>query len=220
METNSTDGVLDLAREFDAAATSETALRDVFTDSLEFFEFIRQAEERADRTLCEAELQAMSTVGGLSNALRAIVQVESWSDCVEEMETLFPAHWKELARFQDEIPLKCDRDRYAALEKAGALLLITARMAGKLIGYFVGFLFPHPHYFGSGLWGMTDMYFVVPEFRNGVGVLLFVAFERELRARGCVQAVTSCKVHEDHSELLLKLGWQWTDKTFQKNLKG
>lgn len=139
---------------------------------------------------------------------------------MEEMELLFPQHWKELARFQDEIALKCDRERYAALEKAGALLLITARNEGTLIGYFVGFLFPHLHYCGSGLWGMTDMYFVLPEFRKGTGLKLFVAFERELRARGVTQAVTSCKVHEDHTELLTKLGWTWTDKTFQKHLKG
>jgi acyl carrier protein len=220
METDSADRVLALAQEVDPAATSETALRDVFSDSLDFLDFIRQAENLAGATLSDEELQGMETVRGLANALRATVQVEAWSDCVEELETLFPAHWKELARFQEQIALRCDRDRYAALEKAGALLLITARMSQKLIGYFVAFLFPHPHYFGSGLWGMTDMYFVLPEFRNGVGVRLFVAFERELRARGCVQAVTSCKLHEDHTELLTKLGWTWTDKTFQKHLKG
>lgn len=136
------------------------------------------------------------------------------------MELLFPQHWKELARFQDQIALKCDRARYADLEKADALLLITARAEKRLVGYFVGFLFPHLHYAGAGLWGLTDMYFVLPEFRRGAGLKLFLAFENELRARGCVQAVTSCKVHEDHSELLLKLGWTWTDKTFQKHLKG
>jgi Acetyltransferase (GNAT) family len=154
-----------------------------------------------------------------STIKRSEIKVEAWSDCVEEMETLFPLHWKELAVFQDKIPLKCDRERYAALEKANALLLITARVEGKLVGYFVGFLFPHPHYFGSGLWGMTDMYFVLPEHRRGTGLKLFIAFEAALRERGVTQAVTSCKVHEDHTEFLEKLGWKWTDKTFQKHLK-
>jgi hypothetical protein len=148
------------------------------------------------------------------------IKVEPWSSCVEEMEELFPLHWKELAVFQDKIALRCDRERYANLEKAGALLLITARIQQKLIGYFVGFMFPHPHYLGSGNWGMTDMYFVLPEYRKGTGLKLFIAFEEALRERGVVQAVTSCKVHEDHTEFLEKLGWKWTDKTFQKHLKG
>ena len=149
----------------------------------------------------------------------AAIQVENWSDCIEEMETIFPLHWKELARFQEQIPMKCDRERYANLEKIGALLLITARVEEKIVGYFVAFLFPHLHYAGAGLWGLTDMYFVLPAFRKGIGLKLFLAFERELRARGVTQAVTSCKIHEDHSELLQKLGWTWTDKTFQKHLK-
>lgn len=156
----------------------------------------------------------------LSIANKISVQVESWGACVEEMELLFPAHWLELARFQDEIALKCDRERYANLEKIDALLLITARAGQRLVGYYTGFIFPHLHYCGAGLWGLTDMYFVLPEFRRGTGVRLFLAFEQALRDRGCVQAVTSCKVHEDHTELLIKLGWTWTDKTFQKHLRG
>lgn len=155
-----------------------------------------------------------------STLTKTVCAVEAWSDCLPEMEELFPLHWKELARFQEQISLCCDKERYAALERAGALLLITARADDKLIGYFVGFLFPHPHYFGSGLWGMTDMYFVLPEYRSGTGLKLFRAFEAELRSRGVTQAVTSCKVHEDHTEFLEKLGWTWTDKTFQKHLKG
>lgn len=155
----------------------------------------------------------------LSANAAVAIETENWSDCVEEMELLFPAHWEELGRFKDKIPLKCDRARYAAIEKAGALLLITARAQHRLVGYFVAFLFPHMHYAGAGLWGLTDMYFVLPEFRQGAGLKLFRAFESELRKRGVIQAVTSCKLHEDHTELLEKLGWTWTDKTFQKHLK-
>lgn len=178
-------------------------------DSLETLDVLVAADSR-----CVANFPELRTQLDMSE-----VQVEPWSQAVEEMEELFPAHWAELARFQDKIALKCDRERYAALEQAGALLLITARVDKKLIGYFVAFLFPHPHYFGSGLWAMTDMYFVLPEYRTGTGLKLFVAFEEMARAKGVTQAVTSCKVHEDHSEFLLKLGWSWTDKTFQKHLK-
>lgn len=153
------------------------------------------------------------------NAGIAVIQVESWAKCVDEMREIFPLHWKELARFQEEIQMDVDNEKYLALEKAGILLLLTARCGGKLVGYFLGFVMTHAHYKSSGPWGMTDMYFVLPEFRNGTGLLLFLAFEQALRERGCVQAVTSCKIHEDHTEFLEKLGWTWTDKTFQKHLK-
>jgi GNAT superfamily N-acetyltransferase len=155
----------------------------------------------------------------LSTKSKTSVSVEKWTDCVDELETLFPLHWREIGLFRDEIQMVPDRERYAALEAARALLLITARVDEKLVGYFVAFLFPHMHYKGAGVWGLTDMYFVLPEHRKGAGLKLFLAFERECRARGVVQAVTSCKVHEDHTELLEKLGWKWTDKTFQKHLK-
>jgi hypothetical protein len=178
-------------------------------DSLETLDLIVGADSR-----CAADFPELAEQLDMSE-----IQVEPWSSVVEEMEELFPLHWKEIAVFQDEIALKCDRERYAALEKAGALLVITARADKKLIGYFVSFVLPHPHYQGSGLWAMTDMYFVLPEYRTGTGLKLFVAFEEIVRAKGVVQAVTSCKLHQDHTPLLEKLGWTWTDKTFQKHLK-
>ena len=110
-------------------------------------------------------------------ATEITVQVERWSDALPEMEAIFPEHWKELARFQDDIQLCCDKERYAAIEKIGALLLLTARADGRLVGYFVAFLFPHMHYKGSGLWAMSDMYYICPHFRKGAGLKLFIAFE-------------------------------------------
>lgn len=169
--------------------------------------------------LVDADKKCASSFPELAGHLdMAEIQVEPWSSVVDELEELFPYHWKEIAVFQDEIALKCDRERYAALEEAGALIVITARADGKLVGYFVSFVLPHPHYQGSGLWAMTDMYYVLPEYRTGAGLKLFVAFEEMARAKGVTQAVTSCKVHQDHTELLEKLGWSWTDKTFQKHL--
>src|SRR5256885_610341 len=89
-----------------------------------------------------------------STASETSVQVERWADCLPEMEEIFPLHWKELARFQDKIALKCDTEKYAALEKSDILLLVTARAEGRLVGYFVGFIMPHPHYRDAGLFGL------------------------------------------------------------------
>jgi len=177
-------------------------------DSLEMLDVIQQADSRCIDSFPELA----------SHLDMAETQVEPWSAVVDELEELFPHHWQEVAVFKNEIALKCDRARYAALEEAGALIVITARAKGKIVGYFVSFVLPHPHYQGSGLWALTDMYYVLPEYRKGAGLKLFVAFEEMARAKGVTQAVTSCKVHQDHTDLLEKLGWSWTDKTFQKHL--
>lgn len=145
------------------------------------------------------------------------VQVEPWASALPEMRELFPLHWKEIALFQDEIPMDLDEEHYGNLDAKGVLLLLTARVHRKLVGYFIGYFFPHPHYKNSGPWATTDMYWVLPEYRTGTGLKLFVAFEKLARAKGARHGVTSCKIHQDHLELLTKLGWQWTDRTLQKH---
>jgi hypothetical protein len=146
------------------------------------------------------------------------IKVEKWDTFWPDAQRIFPQHWKELALYQNEIPLDIDTAKYEALDKAGILLILTARTTCEvMIGYFLWFLMPHPHYKSTPM-GMTDMYFVLPGYRGGVGAKLFIEGERELKRRGVVKAITSCKVHEDHSKLLGRLGWQLTDLTFGKLL--
>lgn len=146
------------------------------------------------------------------------VQVEPWSAMLPEAEGLFPLHWRELAVRQDKIKISIDRERYAILEQKNMLHVVTVRVDGRLVGYAVAFVLPHMHYKDAGDMAMTDMYFILPEFRRGAGLKLFLEFERSLKARGVVNAMTSCKVHSDNTEFLEGLGWQWTDKTFCKYL--
>jgi Acetyltransferase (GNAT) family len=147
------------------------------------------------------------------------VQVETWSQMLPEARPLFPLHWKELAVFQDHIKIDLDEAKYNALEQAGILLTLTARKDARLVGYFTWFLMPHPHY-RQYLMGMTDMYYVLPEFRRGAGAKLFIKSEAALRERGVIKAITSCKVEHDHTRLLERLGWILTDFTFCKLLGG
>lgn len=148
------------------------------------------------------------------------VGVESWFSAIAEMEAMFPLHWEELGLNRDKIKMRCDRGRYDLLANQGMLHLVTARSDGKLVGYILGLLMPHAHYFEAGTWYLTDMYFVLPEYRRGAGLKMFVELERSIKALGVIAAVTSCKLHEDHTEFFEKLGWKWTDKTFVKCLKG
>lgn len=145
-------------------------------------------------------------------------RVERWPDALPEMERLFPLHWRELAVNQHAIKIDLDREKYANLDRQDMVHLVTARSGTCLIGYAIAFIMPHMHYKSAGPMAMTDMYFILPEFRHGAGVKLFREFERSLRARGIRQAITSCKLHQDHTQLFEKLGWTWTDKTFVKLL--
>jgi hypothetical protein len=145
-------------------------------------------------------------------------QVETWAECVEDMRPLWPLHWQEIAIDQEQFEADMDEERYRGMEQAGILLINTARVDGRLVGYVLSFLMPHFHYKSSGLIAMTDMYFVLPEYRNGLGAMLFLSTEAAYRERGVKRSHTSCKVHFDHEPLFTRLGWRFTDKTFSKLL--
>ena len=130
------------------------------------------------------------------------------------MRPIFAEHFRELGVNKNHLKPIADEERYEGLERLGILFVLTVRADGELVGYFTGFTMPHLHYLGSGPWAMTDMYYIKPEHRRGAGLKLFRAFKQLARERGCKFAVISCKVHEDHSVLLEKLGAKWTDKTF------
>jgi len=150
--------------------------------------------------------------------VRVSFQVERWPEFYPDVKALFPDHWRELALNQEEIPIDIDEEKYAALDKNGILLIATARDEGRLIGYWLSFLMPHPHYKSSGPMGMTDMYWVKPEARNGTGARLEIFWEQELRKRGIKKAITSYKVHQDHGKFFAARGWTHSDNTLVKIL--
>ncbi len=158
----------------------------------------------------------MTCCEALKQAVPVQFQRERWNDFYRDGKEIFPQHWRELAVHQERIRIDIDDERYAKMEELEMLYILSARVNTKLVGYLMAFLMPHFHYKSSGTMAVTDMYYVLPEFRNGTGVLLFVKFERRMRELGIVQMISSCKVHQDHSRLFELLGWKWTDKTFMK----
>ena len=106
------------------------------------------------------------------------------------------------------------------MDAKGILHILTLRDDGKLVGYYLAFVFPHVHYASSGLMSFTDVYYLRPEYRRGgIGAALLAEAERTLRDRGVTKAYLSCKVHQDHSELFQMLGWRKTDYCFAKMLR-
>ena len=68
------------------------------------------------------------------------LEVESFTECLPELKPILPLHYEELALNKDEVPLSPQYDIYEARESLGELLFVTAREAGELVGYFIGFI--------------------------------------------------------------------------------
>lgn len=147
-------------------------------------------------------------------------QTEEWSKALPELRPLFSLLWADVAVDQDKFMAKCDEEKYAALDKLGMLCLVTMRSGEKLAGFYLVFITPNGHYFGAGPMAFTDMYYILKEFRKGnAGLKLFAFAEETWKAKGCVKAYTSHKLHRDRSAMLKALGWKATDMVYSKCLQ-
>ena len=109
-------------------------------------------------------------------------QQERLYDVVGEIDELLALHYQELCLHKDRIALAPCWDRYAAMEREGALLVYTARLDGDLIAYSAFFSSPHPHYAGLRLVS-NDVLFLKAEHRTGrTGIRLIQFCEEKVKA--------------------------------------
>jgi hypothetical protein len=147
------------------------------------------------------------------------MQVEAYSDMLEEAKPLYQRHWEELGLDRDAVLLAPDWQRYAALEAAGALSIVTVRCRGKLVGYSFMVVLPGMHY-ATTLEAVMDMFWIAPEHRGRMGGLrLFRAVERELIRRGVRRVHVGSKLHRDSSRLFVAMGYQPVEQWFSKMLE-
>lgn len=145
-------------------------------------------------------------------------QVESFEECKDEFEPFVMIHWGELGLTKEDVPIDFDWERFFEQERKGKLHTVTVRKDGKLVGYHIAFLGSHPHY-KSTLHAMTDLYYLLPELRQGrTGLKLFKFAEEKLKELGVVKIYTGCKVILDHTRLFEYLGYEFSDKQFIKIL--
>lgn len=149
-----------------------------------------------------------------------VFAVERWATFYPDALALFPLHWQEVALHQAEIPLDMDIERYAMFDEAGILHIVTARHAGRLVGYFTALCLGHLHY-KSTLHAMVDLYYLLPLWRRGtVALRLFGAAHRTLKARGVVKVASGTKLHAglDMSKLFTFMGYHKTEHLFTRLL--
>ncbi len=144
-------------------------------------------------------------------------QIESFEERLEELQTLLPMHYEELALNKDKVPLSPQYDVYIERERRGELIFVTMRDAGELVGYFIGFIAPGLHY-STCLTCTMDIFYIHPSRRSqGLpGVRLFRAVEKELKRRGVDRWFVGSKVKADASSLFEFLEFQKVEVYYSK----
>lgn len=156
-----------------------------------------------------------------ASARRQVVfAVERWATYAPDAEALWALHWQEVALTQQEVPMDMDLERYAALDDAGILHIVTGRDDGRLIAYHTSLVLGHLHY-KSTLHSLTDLYWVHPLWRRGtIALKLFGAAHRSLKARGVVKVISGTKLHSglDMSRLFEFMDYTLAEKSYTKLL--
>jgi GNAT superfamily N-acetyltransferase len=146
------------------------------------------------------------------------LQQERFSAVRNEIGPLWDAHYDEVDRNTFGLPLDPDWNRYAVLDDAGLLLIVTARLAGKLVGYVFALVDTHLHY-RSTLFASLDLYYLAPAHRGGRTALrLFLALSAALKARGVKRVLGNTKAVRGQDRLFQFMGWVLDDRVYIKTL--
>jgi GNAT superfamily N-acetyltransferase len=130
--------------------------------------------------------------------------VETYDSIVGDIAPLLDAHWRELAMFQEDIPLDVNWGAYKRGYDAGIIRLYGARLDGALIGYAIfQVIARHPHYLHP--FAINDVLWIAPEHRNmRVGSALCEFFEADLRKDGPIVISIETKAHSPALAYLLQ----------------
>lgn len=133
------------------------------------------------------------------------------------IEELFERHRLELSHYPD-LALDVDWARYESCEAGGVLRVMTARKAGRIIGYVAFFVAPNAHYKGS-LQAIQDVLYLDADYRHGrTGYRLIALAEDYLRREGIQVLYQHCKVTHPLGSLFLRTGYQLIDFVYGKRL--
>lgn len=143
---------------------------------------------------------------------------ESVSDKWEVVADMLAQHVDELTTHKHLMVLKPDRERYAMLEQAGALLALFAYDGDELVGYSVNFLSTNLHY-SDLFYSHNDVLFVRKSHRNGrTGLRLIQATERAAKERGARFIIWHAKPKTALDALLPRVGYGVQDVLYSREI--
>lgn len=150
-------------------------------------------------------------------------QLESFTQRLAELKPLLDEHWRELALDQEKVPLDVCWDIYEQRDALDGILFVTVREAGRLMGYFIGFIAPGLHY-RTCLTLQMDVFWLHPDLRDEDSIAqveaamisedLFKEVQRQARARGVQRIFVGSKLHKDASQVFERLGYTEVERYF------
>lgn len=149
--------------------------------------------------------------------MTATFHIERFADVYTEMYPLLEAHYDELSQHKEKgFPLAPQAEIYQQRDNSGNLLMVIAREAGEIVGYFVGVVAPALHY-RSCLTCSPDIFYVKPDRRrDGTAAGMFAFVEAELRRRGVKAWMVGSKVAHDVTKLFEFMGMEPFEVTYVK----
>lgn len=125
---------------------------------------------------------------------------------LEHYQALTPAHDGQMAMDPDVAV-------YEALDRAGMLVILTARDGGTLVGYCLVVCKRHLHY--SAVCGFEDSYYLTPSARRGTaGIRLISEMLKQLKARGVRRSYWMTKEFASIAALFERLGMKKMDSVY------
>lgn len=113
---------------------------------------------------------------------KPVFAVETLAQSRAGVERLMEAHGQEFTYYKEvKGPVDPDWGLAATLEAKGRFKVVTARAAGRMVGYFMIVSAPSPHY-RSIEHTFDDTFYLEPDYRAGMGLYRFVKFAVEQMA--------------------------------------
>ena len=147
------------------------------------------------------------------------VRIEPLGDRITTlMSELLVEHWQESAKNKTLMVLNPDVEKYAELEKQGALLSLFAYADGELVGYSLNFLQPHIHY-ADLLCSYNDVLFIKKGYRESpLGLKLIRKTEEASQKCGAELMLWHAKEGTTLDKLLPRMGCRVQEIMYCKEL--
>lgn len=189
---------------------------------------IKRMGQVLDPACCaEIELELLATEDlsidpaqfGAVQCGRLTFKAERFADILPELHELHKVHWTETEKHRHGLAMNPDYDAMAAQERAGQMLLFTARDCDSLVGNLRLYIRTSMH--TQTLYAAEDTLYLRPEYRAGRNALRFLQYaEACLRAIGVREIRTSTKNTAPAGALLMKhMGYQPVSTLYVKLLE-
>jgi GNAT superfamily N-acetyltransferase len=144
--------------------------------------------------------------------------VERYKDCIEELKPLLDMHYEEIAMYREHIEFDPDYDLYEKIDENGGLHMVVVRDEGRIIGYYVSFIHPNPHY-KNDLFSVNDILFIHPDYRGRTVAFRMLKFtEEKLKEMGVSVMTLHMKVDFPFEELCIAFGMDKAEYLYTKYL--